>query len=156
MTGRWPSVIATNPADPEAPARATLWALSARLPPHGIRVVAAGVRGVSTPRSRRPHHPVYRDGSADLRAVGLALGRLRGRYGDADCHRKGHQSGGPGADADRRYEDGRRPKDSSVARFRRHCADCSSWRAVFLLADDDLLVDRRDMARPGQLPCPLA
>ena len=78
-----------------------------------------------------PHHPVYRDGSADLRAVGLALGRLRGRYGDADCHRKGHQSGGPGADADRRYEDGRRPKDSSVARFRRHCAVCSSWRAVF-------------------------
>jgi predicted metal-dependent hydrolase len=26
MMGRWPSVIATNPADPEAPARATLWA----------------------------------------------------------------------------------------------------------------------------------
>ena len=41
------------------------------------------------------------------------------RYGDADCHRKGHQSGGPGADADRRDEDGRRPKDSSAARFRR-------------------------------------
>ena len=84
---------------------------------------------VSTPRSRRPHHPVYRDGSADLRAVGLALGRLRGRYGDADCHRKGHQGGGPGADADRRDEDGRRPKDSSVDRFRRHCVVCSSWRA---------------------------
>jgi len=26
MIGRWPSVIATNLADPEAPDRATLWA----------------------------------------------------------------------------------------------------------------------------------
>jgi len=117
------NVLAANPSRDVSPMRA-------KSRPKGATALTADeLRGLLT--KLRESEACQRHDLVDpitlFIATGLRISELLGLcwvdFEDAtaiaDCHRKGHQSGGPGADADRRDEDGRRPKDSSAARIRR-------------------------------------